>query len=203
VPASFLFVALGPQIAVLLFAYHNVSVGQAYNIGYMLMAFGLGLIPFSAQYLLLRGFYAFEDTKTPFTLNVWISAVYGLGSLACYYVLPARWAVVGMAAMYAIGYAVGLQLTARKLSRKLHGIDGRRVWRTYVRLCFAALIAAIPTYLIGQAVTAGIGQGRISSALGLAAGGAAFAGIFLLIARKMRLDEVDAMLATVRGRLRK
>ncbi|MFB8306816.1 lipid II flippase MurJ, partial [Kitasatospora purpeofusca] len=34
--------------------------------GYMLMAFGLGLIPYSVQYVVLRAFYAYEDTRTPF-----------------------------------------------------------------------------------------------------------------------------------------
>ena len=45
------------------------------HLGRMLQAFGLGLIPFSAQYLLLRGFYAFEDTRTPFRMAVWISGI--------------------------------------------------------------------------------------------------------------------------------
>lgn len=35
--------------------------------GYMLMGFGVGLIPFSVQYVVLRAFYAYEDTRTPST----------------------------------------------------------------------------------------------------------------------------------------
>lgn len=36
--------------------------GRQNDLGHMLQAFGLGLIPFSAQYLLLRGFYTESQT---------------------------------------------------------------------------------------------------------------------------------------------
>jgi len=74
----------------------------------MLMAFGLGLIPYSVQYVVLRAFYAYEDTRTPFYNTVIVAAVNAVASAACYFVLPARWAVVGMAASYGVAYAIGV-----------------------------------------------------------------------------------------------
>ena len=85
----------------------------------MLQAFGLGLIPFSAQYLLLRGFYAFEDTRTPFFMAVCIAAVNITLATACHLLLPVHWAVTGMAAAYTLSYAGGLALTSRLLRKKL------------------------------------------------------------------------------------
>jgi putative peptidoglycan lipid II flippase len=75
VPAAFLFLALGPQISALLFAHGAADADSVRPLGYMLQALGLGLIPFSAQYLVLRGFYAFEDTRTPFFMAAWIAGV--------------------------------------------------------------------------------------------------------------------------------
>ncbi|NEB74028.1 murein biosynthesis integral membrane protein MurJ, partial [Streptomyces sp. SID14478] len=136
VPAGFLFLALGPQIAELLFAHGVARTGP---LGHMLQAFGLGLIPFSAQYLMLRGFYAFEDTRTPFLTAVWIGAVNIALACACHWLLPARWAVTGMAAAYALSYGIGLLLTARRLRRRLDGrLDGRRLLRSYGKLAVAA-----------------------------------------------------------------
>lgn len=66
----------------LLFAHWAADAASARPLGYMLQAFGLGLIPFSAQYLLLRGFYAFEDTRTPFFMEAWIGSAWRLGSRA-------------------------------------------------------------------------------------------------------------------------
>ena len=39
------------------------------------MAFAPGLIAFSGQYVLSRGFYAISDTRTPFLLNLVIAAL--------------------------------------------------------------------------------------------------------------------------------
>ncbi|CAM5257214.1 lipid II flippase MurJ [Streptomyces violaceorubidus] len=64
VPVSFGFVALGIPMCTLMFGSSGTS--EATNMGYMLMAFGLGLIPYSVQYVVLRAFYAYEDTRTPF-----------------------------------------------------------------------------------------------------------------------------------------
>ncbi|MGW3465081.1 murein biosynthesis integral membrane protein MurJ, partial [Streptomyces olivaceoviridis] len=111
VPAAFLFLALGPQISSLLFAHGAADAASARPLGYMLQAFGLGLIPFSAQYLLLRGFYAFEDTRTPFFMAAWIAGVNIALATACHVLLPARWAVVGMAGAYTLSYVAGLALT--------------------------------------------------------------------------------------------
>lgn len=65
VPVAFMFVALGIPMCTLLFGSSSVEAAQ--SMGYVLMAFGLGLIPFSVQYVVLRGFYAYEDTRTPST----------------------------------------------------------------------------------------------------------------------------------------
>jgi murein biosynthesis integral membrane protein MurJ len=60
VPISFGFLALGIPMCTLMFGSSGTS--EATNMGFMLMAFGLGLIPYSVQYVVLRAFYAYEDT---------------------------------------------------------------------------------------------------------------------------------------------
>ncbi|HEV7625736.1 MAG TPA: murein biosynthesis integral membrane protein MurJ, partial [Streptomyces sp.] len=102
VPAGFLFLAQGPQIATLLFAHGAADTASAQPLGHMLQAFGPGLVPFSAQFLLLRGFYAFEDTRTPFFMAALIAAVNIALTTVCHLLLPAHWAVTGMAAAYSL-----------------------------------------------------------------------------------------------------
>lgn len=65
VPIAFGFLALGIPMCTLIFGSSGTS--EATNMGFMLMAFGLGLIPYSVQYVVLRAFYAYEDTRTPST----------------------------------------------------------------------------------------------------------------------------------------
>uniref|UniRef100_UPI00292EFE75 lipid II flippase MurJ n=2 Tax=Actinomycetes TaxID=1760 RepID=UPI00292EFE75 len=111
-------------------------------------AFGLGLIPYSVQYVVLRAFYAYEDTRTPFYNTVIVAVVNAAASGLCYLLLPSRWAVVGMAASYGLAYVIGVGIAWRRLRKRLGGdLDGARVLRTYARLC----IASVPAALIGGA----------------------------------------------------
>ncbi|MFF7470208.1 murein biosynthesis integral membrane protein MurJ [Streptomyces sp. NPDC008092] len=194
VPAAFFFLAFGPQIAQLLFAHGAADAAATRPLGHMLQAFGLGLIPFSAQYLLLRGFYAFEDTRTPFRMAVWISGIDIVLAVGCHLLLSPRWAVTGMAAAYAVAYAIGLLLTAVRLRRRVEGLlDGRRICRTYARLTAAATAAAAAGLLIARACGQGLAAASWTPALSLAAGGITMALLFVLMARLLRIGELRSL----------
>ncbi|MFD7603497.1 murein biosynthesis integral membrane protein MurJ [Streptomyces mirabilis] len=200
VPIAFGFVALGIPMCTLIFGSSGTS--EATNMGFMLMAFGLGLIPYSVQYVVLRAFYAYEDTRTPFYNTVIVAAVNAVASAACYFVLPARWAVVGMAASYGLAYAIGVGVAWNRLRKRLGGdLDGTRVLQTYARLG----IASVPAALLSGAACYGIGhtlgQGVGGSLAALLAGGIALLGVFYVAARKMRIEELNSMVGMVRGRL--
>ncbi|MGW0578739.1 murein biosynthesis integral membrane protein MurJ, partial [Streptomyces sp. NPDC002920] len=200
VPISFGFLALGIPMCTLIFG--SSGTGAATNMGYMLMAFGLGLIPYSVQYVVLRAFYAYEDTRTPFYNTVIVAAVNASAAVVCYVVLPARWAVAGMAAAYGLAYAIGVGVAWNRLRKRLGGdLDGSHVLRTYARLC----IASVPAALISGAACYGIadtlGQGVVGSFAALLVGGALLLGIFFVAARRMRIEELNSLVGMVRGRL--
>ncbi|WP_128377516.1 murein biosynthesis integral membrane protein MurJ [Streptomyces cavernae] len=200
VPLSFGFIALGIPMCTLIFGASGTDA--ATNMGYMLMAFGLGLIPYSVQYVVLRGFYAYEDTRTPFYNTVIVAAVNASASGLCYFVLPARWAVVGMAAAYGLAYAIGVGVAWNRLRKRLDGdLDGSRVIRSYARLS----IASLPAALLGGAACYGItqvfGQGVFGSLAALLGGSVVLFGVFFVAARKMRIEELNSMVGMVRGRL--
>ncbi|MFD5080677.1 murein biosynthesis integral membrane protein MurJ [Streptomyces sp. NPDC058371] len=200
VPIAFGFLSLGIPMCTLIFG--SSGTGAATNMGYMLMAFGLGLIPYSVQYVVLRAFYAYEDTRTPFYNTVIVAVVNAGASAVCFFVLPARWAVVGMAASYGLAYAIGVGVAWSRLRKRLGGdLDGARVLRTYARLG----IAAVPAALLSGAACYGIGhtlgQGVGGSFAALIGGGAVLLGVFYIAARKMRIEELNSMVGMVRGRL--
>ncbi|WP_443043498.1 murein biosynthesis integral membrane protein MurJ [Streptomyces sp. NBC_00358] len=194
VPAAFFFLAFGSQIARLLFAHGTVDAAGTVPLGHMLQAFGLGLIPFSAQYLLLRAFYAFEDTRTPFRMALWISSINIALAIGCHLLLPPRWAVTGMAAAYSLSYAIGLLLTALRLRRRTQGLlDGRRICRTYAKLTAAATAAAGTGWFIARSCGQGLASASWTPALSLTAGGIALVLVFLLFARILRIGELRSL----------
>ncbi|MFF9346593.1 murein biosynthesis integral membrane protein MurJ [Streptomyces sp. NPDC014734] len=200
VPVAFMFLALGLPMCTLMYA--SAGSEAARSMGYILMAFGLGLIPYSVQYVVLRGFYAYEDTRTPFYNTVIVAAVNAAVSALCYMVLPAQWAVVGMAAAYGLAYAVGVGVAWRRLRNRLGGdLDGANVVRTYARLCLAAVPAAVLGGGVGFAVLQGLGEGAFGSLVALVCGGAVLMGVFVAAGKRMRIEEINGMVGMVRGRL--
>ncbi|CBG71656.1 putative transmembrane protein [Streptomyces scabiei 87.22] len=200
VPIAFGFLALGIPMCTLIFG--SSGTGAATNMGFMLMAFGLGLIPYSVQYVVLRAFYAYEDTRTPFYNTVIVAAVNASASAVCFFVIPARWAVVGMAASYGLAYMIGVGIAWRRLKKRLGGdLDGSRVMRTYARLSIASLPAALLSGAACYGISRTLGQGVGGSMLALAGGGIVLLGVFYVAARRMRIEELNSMVGMVRGRL--
>ncbi|MGQ5634370.1 MULTISPECIES: murein biosynthesis integral membrane protein MurJ [unclassified Streptomyces] len=191
VPAAFLFTALGPNIAVLLFAHGAADPATAQPLGHMLQAFGLGLIPFSAQYLLLRGFYAFEDTRTPFFMAVWIGVVNIALATACHLLLPARWAVTGMAGAYTVSYVAGLLLTARLLARRTGGrLDDGTLRGTYARLLGAGGVAAVAGWAAARACAGVAGHGTVEAVLTTVTGSLVLGLVYAVAGRALGIGEL-------------
>ncbi|MFF7229008.1 murein biosynthesis integral membrane protein MurJ [Streptomyces sioyaensis] len=198
VPISFGFLSLGIPLCTLVYG----SSGAGVPMGYMLMAFGVGLIPFSVQYVVLRAFYAYEDTRTPFYNTVIVAAVNAAASALCFLVLPARWAVVGMAASYGLAYIIGVGVAWQRLSKRMDGdLDTAHVVRTYARLAGASIPATIISGAAVYGIMQTLGSGVLGSLAALVVGAAALLAVFYVAARKMRIEELNALVGMVRSKL--
>lgn len=200
VPIAFAFVALGIPMCTLMFGASGET--SARSIGYILMAFGIGLIPFSAQYVVLRAFYAYEDTRTPFYNTVIVSGVWAALSGVCFVLLPDRWVVAGIAFSYGVAYAIGVLVAWRRLRRRLRSdLDGPRIVRTYARLTGAGIPAAVLGGAAGYALTQMLGSGLAGSLAALTGGAVVLFAVFYAAARRMRIAELTTLVGMVRARL--
>ena len=75
VPIAAMLFVLGSDVSVLLFGYGAATTDQAAVMGDVVSIFMIGLLPFTLFYVLLRGFYAMEDTRTPFVVTVIFSVI--------------------------------------------------------------------------------------------------------------------------------
>ncbi|MDG4857047.1 murein biosynthesis integral membrane protein MurJ, partial [Streptomyces sp. T-3] len=119
VPASCALLALAPWVIGAVYGYGAAGDADVAVMAGMLMAFAPGLVAFSGQYVLSRGFYAMGDTRTPFFLNLVIAGLNALLSYVAYLALPVRWAVTGMAGAYSVALFAGFAVTAYTLHRRL------------------------------------------------------------------------------------
>ncbi|WP_422397071.1 murein biosynthesis integral membrane protein MurJ [Streptomyces gobiensis] len=200
VPIAFAFLALGVPMCLMMYA-SNGPVAAS-SMGFILMAFGVGLIPFSAQYVVLRVFYAFEDTRTPFYNTVIVAIGNATGAGLSYLLLPSRWAVAGMAASYGLAYVIGVAVAWKRLSKKLGGdLDGSHIVRTYARLCLASIPAALLSGGTAYAAVQALGNGFTGGAAAVVSGSIVMGLVFVLAAKRMRIEELTAMIGMVRAKL--
>ena len=200
-PGALIMAALGAPIAVLLFGYFNTSEADARFIGHVLTVFALGLVPFSIFQLLLRMFYAMHDTRTPAFISVANVAVNAGVGLTAYLVLPAGGIVVGLAAGFGLSYVVGCLIAWTVMSRRMGGLDGRRIFRTLLRLHVAAAPGVIFAYAMSLAFQTLVGTGTLHAVLTLAVGGGLAAMLYVMFARAVHAREVTELVTTVRARL--
>lgn len=197
VPAAFAFLFFGPLMATVLYA--GTDPVNARQIGYVLAGFSLGLIPFSASHLLLRGFYAFEDTKSPVGINVILNLVMVALSIIANIFLPLRWVVVGLAGAFAIAYFVSIRITIKKLGKRIGPLSGNGILRTHLRLALASLAAMVPAYLVAYVLTSLAGRGALGSLIALAVAGPLFLAIYLFLAHRLRVVEVQMLFGRLRS----
>jgi putative peptidoglycan lipid II flippase len=148
IPSSVAFLLFGPLITEVLF--FGISKEDGIYVGYVLSALSLGLVAFSINLVLVRGFNAFEDTRT----QVWSILIINLISVGLSYlflaVLPSDWVTVGLGIAFSVSYLVGLFITLRLLKKHTGTIHVREFLGQHGRLLLAALIAMLPLFAISQ-----------------------------------------------------
>ncbi|OII61601.1 murein biosynthesis integral membrane protein MurJ [Streptomyces sp. CC53] len=209
VPAACALFALAQPLMTLVFQYGETDARAVTVMAGTLMAFAPGLIAFSGQYVLSRAFYALSDTRTPFLLNLVIAGLTAGLSVAAHVLLPARWVVTGIAGGYTLALWAGWAVTALVLHRRLaaRGAAGpgpdapRRAPVGALAAQARLLVAAVPATALGHGAARWAQPG--GAAVAAAAGAAAIACVFLLLARPLRLDGIDALVTRALPRLRR
>ncbi|WP_460763588.1 murein biosynthesis integral membrane protein MurJ [Nocardiopsis oceani] len=201
VPIALLMAVYAVPLGILVFARGNTSIEDARAIGHVLTVFALGLVPFTVYQLMLRVFYASGDTRSPALISVANVAVHTVAAVAAYWILPPHQVVMGVAAGFMLSYVCGLLIGGAVLSRRLGGIDGRRITWVVARLHLAALpsvLLAVGVLLLAR----GLFTGETVAALAaMAVGVGVGVPLFLLSGRLLRIEEVGAVMAMVRDRM--
>jgi putative peptidoglycan lipid II flippase len=156
-----------------------------------LSLFALGLVFFTVHYLMLRGFYALEDTRQVFRIQCWVAATNIVLALVLQHDAPVHQVAPRLVIAYAASYLVGSLLSASQLSRRLGGLEGARTIRFVVRLAFVAAGATLAGWLALQGVEQvfdGAGKGAVLVRLLVA--GAVDVLAVLVLARQLRITEI-------------
>jgi putative peptidoglycan lipid II flippase len=138
---------------------------EVVGIAGVLLAYLIGLVPFSVLFLLQRAYYALGDTRTPFLFQVVQSVLFVVGALAVT-LAPGELVAAGIALVTSLAGTIQAVVAALLLRRRLGGGGGGRILRRFG----AYLVATIP------AAAAGIGILWLMGGLPGDAGGFAVSG---------------------------
>ncbi|WP_310961777.1 murein biosynthesis integral membrane protein MurJ [Nocardioides terrisoli] len=169
-----------------------------------LSLFALGVVFYTVHYLSLRSFYALEETRRVFHIQCAVALTNIVVALWLTHGAPDREIAPRLVIAYSASYLVGATLSLTQLSRRLGGIDGSRVLRFLVRLAIATGVATVVAWLVMHGlhqVLSGVGKPEVL--LRLAVTGGVDVVVVLVLARLMRISELDGLTRTVVGRLRR
>ena len=199
IPSAVFLLASGPWIGALLYGYGASSAAQGAALGGVASMFALGLPAFSLFYVLLRSYYAQENTKTPFMINLGFNALHIIIGFTLFSLMPTGLQVAGLALGYSVSYVITCTLTWRRVGKRVPEIHKNGHLRLLVRVTAASFFSALLAYVIVRLTITN--QSELSALrIGLAIG--IFAGVFSItylgLAKLLRISEVTAVLALVR-----
>lgn len=172
----------------------------------VLVAFVIGLIPFSTLFITQRVFYALDDTRTPFFIQLAQSGIFVAGALVVA-TLPSPWIAPGIALVTTMAGTAQTLISLVILRGRLGGIG---MALTAKRTAVFAL-AAIPASAVGLvlAVQLGAFEGGAARESELAAMGAmviiglAMTVVYAGALAVLRVPEFSAMVQPIARRLRR
>lgn len=201
VPSSILFIAFGTAIASLLYA--GTSAADSRQIGLVLAGFALGLIPFSTMPLLLRGFYAYEDTKTPVVINLFATGSMMLLAVAAENLVPFRYVTVALAIILGISNGLGTILSVRALEKRMGRFPKKKLLISHGKLLLLSIVAIAPSFALFAITKEVIGESWISNALALTLGGLLFATAYIYGGRLAKVEEITSLYSQIMARFRR
>ena len=204
---SLLIVLAAAVIAVCAFPFAAVFVapfGQVQAIGYVIIAFIVGLVPFCVLFVVQRTFYALGDTRTPFFFTLFQVVLLIIAVLACSF-LPTDWIAVGIAASITVTGTLQAVLAALLLRHRMNGIDGRRIVRSMVKYLVAVTIPLAAglalLMLLGGTTEGGFAvASRLSAMVSMLIIGVVMSAAYFGLLLVMRSGELTAFLAPLQRR---
>lgn len=202
----------------------GAAESRMWSIGSIAIAMLIGLVPYSLCLVFQRVFYAYNDAKTPFWMQIVCTGVAIALTLPWFNWNQITDGVIGWHGLQGshffghpgthwVGLGVGLAQTLSNvvqalmgyvlLRRKIGDIPLSDAVRTYARLSVAAIAATIPAYLVLKVMNAQLEMSRATAMVELLVIGTLFLVIYIVVAKALRVREINDLLSPVTRRLKR
>jgi putative peptidoglycan lipid II flippase len=155
-----------------------------HNTSRALAGLSIGLVGFSIYLFTLRGFYAHQDTRTPFVLNVGENLL----NIVLAFVLVGRWGVLGLGLAYSLAYLASSVWALSTLSYKVRGLRLREVMGGMWKMLLAAVLMAEAMWFVTHGVDSNVGWHGFAQ---IVVGGVVGLLVYVAVLLALRADEMS------------
>nr|WP_128081587.1 murein biosynthesis integral membrane protein MurJ [Arthrobacter sp. TB 26] len=161
----------------------------------------------SANFMMSRVFYANEDARTPFFIQLVLALVNVVAAFTIQF-LPFDQIIFAIAILYTGGNILSVIVSAVFLRRLLGHLDGPRIANSYIRMGYAALgsalAGAVALWLLGSYSRDGFAWSTpIAALVTIVVVGPVMLAAYLLLLKLFRVTELSDLLQPLLGRLRR
>ncbi len=201
-PFAMLLPVLAPDLANVILGYGAARADVGLYVP-ALSLFAPGLVFFTVHYLMLRGLYALESTRTAFWIQCCIAATNVGVAFALTAATDPQRTVPALVVAYGTAYLVGSVISFSVLRHRLGGLEGRTLVRFLVRVGIAGALATGVALAFSLVVHRPLGDAPHQAVSGLVAVAVTLldVAVFVLVARMMRIGEVTEVVSFVTRRL--
>ncbi len=203
IPATVGLIVLRAQVIRLIFGVGNFTWDNTYWTTKALLFFAVGLVAQGLIPLLLKAFYAIQDTKTPLYISLAVMAINVILSLSLPFVAPLQLGVAGIALAFSIAGIVNAIALFIALHNKVGALDpDHKIFESTTRLILASTIMGIVVhyslYLFDPLVNTLSGVGLFIQTMGaIALGGTTY----FLLSWLFRCEETKFVLDKLKKKI--
>lgn len=185
-PAAFAFLVMSRPIVGALLQHGEFSVSASITTSRALAGLSLGLVGYSIYLFALRGFYAHQDTRTPFLINL----VQNILNIILAFALVRSYGVLGLGLAFALSYIVGAVIALFVLRIKVRSFPVIDVLGSLAQMLTAAAVMGAVLWLALKPVGDNDGFGAVLKiSVGIVIGLLVYLGALTLL----RVPEVNSL----------
>lgn len=158
-----------------------------------LAGFSVGLVGFSVYLFVLRAFYAHQDTRTPFVINLFENLL----NIVLAFVLVGRYGVLGLGLAFGLAYLISAMWALQVLGYKVRGFPVRTVLTSIGRMALAAVLMGEAVWLVTRSVGGTTGADAL---VRLVVGGVVGLVVYVGVLTALRVPELEALRQRFRRR---
>src|SRR3954453_8091718 len=176
--------------AKVLFGYGATATTFDHYVTSMIL-FGPGIVFFTVHYLMLRGFYALELNRTVFFIQCAIGVTNVVVAILLVRQATAAQTSPALVIAYGSSYVLGSVVSYLMLRGRLRGLQDPRLAGFVIRVVVAAGVSTAVAWAVGRVMPGDTDDvSHVLAAMRVVVLGGIDVGVFLILARAMRISEV-------------